>query len=107
MGNDFASDNQLDENIQVEYKNKLETPKMFKVLLHNDNYTTMEFVVEVLTKVFHMSANKATQVMLDVHKKGIGVCGVFSRDIAQTKVAQVLSMAKSQEYPLKCSYEEA
>jgi ATP-dependent Clp protease adaptor protein ClpS len=107
MSEKHNSENQFDEDIKVEYKKKLETPKMFKVLLHNDHYTTMEFVVEVLTSVFHLPAAQATQVMLDVHKKGIGVCGVFTRDIAQTKVSQVSNLAKSNEFPLKCSYEEA
>ncbi|MCP4137284.1 MAG: ATP-dependent Clp protease adapter ClpS [bacterium] len=94
-------------DIKLESEKKLEEPRMFKVLLHNDHYTTMEFVVEVLTKVFHMPAAKATQVMLDVHKKGTGTCGVFTRDVAVTKVNQVQHLAKAREFPLKCSYEEA
>jgi len=67
----------------------------------------MDFVVEVLMKIFHMPAAKAVQVMLDVHKKGAGMCGVYTLDIAVTKVGQVHQMAKSREFPLKCSYEEA
>ena len=80
---------------------------MFRVILHNDHYTTMDFVVEVLMKVFHKTASEAIKIMLDVHRKGAGVCGVYTYDIAVTKVAQVHQMAKKGEFPLKCSYEEA
>ena len=80
---------------------------MYKVLLHNDHYTTMDFVIEVLIKVFKMPSQKATKIMLDVHKKGIGICGVYTFDIAVTKVNQVHNMAKAKDFPLKCSYEEA
>jgi ATP-dependent Clp protease adaptor protein ClpS len=82
-------------------------PRMFRVILHNDHYTTMDFVVEVLMKVFHKTAAEAIKIMLDVHRKGVGVCGVYTYDIAVTKVAQVHHMAKKDEFPLKCSYEEA
>ena len=85
---------------------RLDEPKMYRVILHNDHYTTMEFVVAVLMKIFHKSAAEATKIMLDVHKKGKGLCGVYICDIAMTKVAQVAKMAKEHEYPLKCSYEE-
>ncbi len=91
----------------IETEKKLQEPKMYRVLLHNDHYTTMDFVVEVLMKVFHMPAAQATQVMLDVHRKGTGMCGVYVYDIAATKVNQVHRMAKERDYPLKCSYEEA
>lgn len=93
--------------IELEDKQKLREPEMYRVILHNDHYTTMDFVVEVLVTVFHMPSAKATQVMLDVHRKGIGVCGVYTYDIAVTKVEQVHLMAKSREYPLRCSYERA
>ncbi len=95
----FESDQKTDK--------KLEEPKMFRVLLHNDHYTTMDFVIEVLTVVFKMPTAKATQIMLDVHKKGAGICGVYTKDIAMTKVNQVHAMAKAQEYTVKCSYEQA
>jgi ATP-dependent Clp protease adaptor protein ClpS len=98
---------QFDEDLKQETEKKLDEPKMYRVILHNDHYTTMDFVVEVLTKIFHMPAAKAVQVMLDVHKKGAGMCGVYSFDIAVTKVNQVHDMARAREYPLKCSYEEA
>lgn len=91
----------------VEGDPQLEEPKMYRVILHNDHYTTMEFVVAVLMKIFHKSAAEATKIMLDVHKKGQGTCGVYTCDIAVTKVAQVARLAKEHGYPLKCSYEEA
>jgi ATP-dependent Clp protease adaptor protein ClpS len=94
-----------DQSLQTE--KRLDEPRMYRVILHNDHYTTMDFVVEVLMKIFHMPAAKAVQVMLDVHKKGAGMCGVYTFDIAVTKVGQVHQMAKAREFPLKCSYEEA
>jgi len=82
-------------------------PKLFRVILHNDDYTTMEFVVDVLMTVFHKPAAEATKIMLDVHKKGKGVCGVYTYDIAATKASQVRDLARKSQYPLKCSVEEA
>lgn len=80
---------------------------MFRVILHNDHYTTMDFVVEVLISVFHKPAAEATRIMLDVHRKGKGICGVYTYDIASSKVSLVHSMAKEREFPLRCSMEEA
>ncbi len=97
----------FNNDLQIETDHKLDEPKMFRVILHNDHYTTMEFVVEVLMKVFHMKAIQATKIMLDVHNRGKGICGVFTRDIAETKVTQVHQMARAREYPLKSSLEEA
>jgi ATP-dependent Clp protease adaptor protein ClpS len=85
---------------------KLETPKQFKVLLHNDDYTTMEFVVKVLKYVFRKSEVEATQIMLNVHNNGIGVCGVYTAEVAETRVALVHQLARQEGYPLKCSMEE-
>jgi len=90
-----------------EAKPKLKRPPLFKVLLLNDDYTPMEFVVEVLESFFQMDRAKATQVMLHVHTRGRGVCGVFTRDIAETKVAQVNDYSRSNQHPLMCSMEEA
>lgn len=101
------SDDAFNSGLKIESEKKLDEPKMFRVILHNDHYTTMDFVIEVLIKIFHMPAAKATKIMLDVHKKGAGVCGVYTLDIAITKVNQVHQMAKAREFPLKCSYEEA
>ncbi|HEB10992.1 MAG TPA: ATP-dependent Clp protease adaptor ClpS [Spirochaetales bacterium] len=96
----------LEEESAVDYQAELEEPRMFRVILHNDHYTTMDFVVEVLTGIFHKPAAEATRIMLDVHKKGIGIVGVYTLDIAATKVAQVDIMARERQFPLKCSYEE-
>jgi ATP-dependent Clp protease adaptor protein ClpS len=81
-------------------------PRLFKVLLVNDDYTPMEFVVEILQRFFNLDAESATRVMLRVHTEGVGVCGVFPRDVAATKVEQVLSHAKSHKHPLQCLMEE-
>lgn len=89
-----------------EAKPKLKRPSLYRVILINDDYTPMEFVVEVLESVFAMERNKATRVMLEVHTKGKGICGAFSFDIAETKVAQVTSIAQQQQHPLLCTMEE-
>jgi ATP-dependent Clp protease adaptor protein ClpS len=90
-----------------EARPKLKRPPMFKVLLLNDDYTPMEFVVLVLEIFFAMPRDKATQVMLHVHTRGVGVCGVFTRDIAETKVSQVTEYSRSHQHPLMCTMEEA
>lgn len=81
-------------------------PRRFKVLLHNDHYTTMEFVVHVLMTVFGKSETEATRVMLMVHNEGVGVCGVFTAEIAEAKVALVRHLARKNGFPLKCTMEE-
>jgi ATP-dependent Clp protease adaptor protein ClpS len=86
---------------------KIWEPKMYRVILHNDDYTTMDFVIDVLISVFHKPAAEAMQIMLDVHKKGKGICGAYTYDIAATKVSQVHELAMRREFPLKCSLEEA
>lgn len=90
-----------------ESRPKLKRPPLYKVLLLNDDYTPMDFVVDVLQSYFHMDEEKATQIMLHVHTRGIGVCGVFTRDIAETKVAQVNDYARENQHPLLCTMEEA
>jgi ATP-dependent Clp protease adaptor protein ClpS len=85
----------------------LKKPKMYKVLLHNDDYTTMEFVIFILQGIFHRSEADAVQIMLHVHKNGIGVAGVYSYEIAETRIAQVETLARQHEFPLRCSMEEA
>lgn len=87
-------------------RTRLAPPPMFKVLLLNDDYTPMDFVVTVLQKFFAMDRERATRVMLQVHNEGRGVCGVFPRDIASTKVDQVLSFARQHQHPLACVMEE-
>lgn len=84
------------EDTIIEFKK----PKMYKVILLNDDYTTMEFVVEVLISVFHKSATEATQIMLDVHQKGKGIVGAYTYDIASTKIAQVEEMSAKKDFPL-------
>ena len=79
---------------------------MYRVLLHNDDYTTMEFVVEILVHIFHKSVADATRVMLNVHEKGMGVCGVYTFEVAETKVETVHSIARDNGFPLKCSMEK-
>ncbi|NTU49250.1 MAG: ATP-dependent Clp protease adapter ClpS [Syntrophobacteraceae bacterium] len=95
------------EDLESSTQEDLEEPRLYKVLLHNDDYTTMEFVVEVLRKVFSKSPVEATQIMLNVHKSGIGVCGVFVEEVAETKVEMVHHLAKNNGFPLQCSMEEA
>jgi len=81
-------------------------PRRFRVLLHNDNYTTMDFVVEVLESIFNKNAPEATHIMLNIHKQGIGVCGIFTAEVAETKVAVVHQLARQRNFPLRCSMEE-
>ena len=88
-------------------KSRVKPPPLFKVILLNDDYTPMEFVVAVLQTFFTMSREKATQVMLKVHREGLGVCGVYPRDIATTKVEQVLAYARKHQHPLQCVMEES
>jgi len=86
---------------------KLKPPPMFQVMLLNDDYTPMEFVVAVLQKFFGMGREKATQVMLKVHREGRGVCGVYPRDVAASKVEQVTEYSRQHQHPLQCLMEEA
>ncbi len=99
-------DPELDDAVITESKQKVEKPPLYKVLLHNDNYTTMDFVVVILITVFHHSEGDAIRIMLQVHHKGMGVAGVFTHEIAETKIAQVTELAKEHEFPLLCTMEE-
>ena len=87
-------------------KPKTKRPSMYKVLLLNDDYTPMEFVVHVLEGFFNKSREEATQIMLMVHHKGVGVCGVYPYDVAETKVAQVIEFARRHQHPLQCTMEK-
>lgn len=91
---------------EIETSLELEEPRMFKVLLHNDDYTSMDFVVDVLMSIFHKNAMEAERIMIEIHEKGIGVCGVYSFEIAQTKAQQVKQKAKQNEFPLLATIEE-
>jgi len=97
----------FDHQVVTETKKKLKRPSLYKVLLHNDDYTTKEFVVQVLEYVFHKEYSEAVQIMLHVHQKGVGVAGVYPYGVAETKVALVEDLARQHEYPLRCSIEEA
>ncbi len=90
-------------------KTRAETqkPALYKVLLLNDDYTPMEFVVHVLQRFFRMSIEDATRVMLHVHQRGVGVCGIFTYEVAETKVTQVMDFAKQHQHPLQCTLEKA
>ncbi len=100
------SDEDSDSGVAVqEGRPKLKEPPKYAVLLHNDDYTTMEFVVEILLRYFHKSAPEAAQIMLKVHQEGRGVAGIYSYEIAETKVAQVTEEAQSRNFPLKCTCE--
>lgn len=92
--------------LEVE-KQKAKPPPMYKVLLLNDDYTPMDFVVGVLLNFFGMTREQATQVMLKVHRDGMGVCGVFPKDVAATKVEQVISYSRQHQHPLQCVMEES
>lgn len=93
------------ESIAVRAEKKLQPPSMHKVLLHNDHYTTMEFVVDILESIFSKPEAEAVRIMLNVHEKGVGIAGVYTADIAETKAASVHSRAQDQGFPLKCSVE--
>ena len=103
------SDQQNDDDdtlLLARTRPKLKKPPLFRVVLLNDDYTPMEFVVEILEMIFGMDRSQATRVMLEVHTKGKGVCGVFTYEIAETKVAQVCSFADQHQHPLLCTLEE-
>lgn len=86
-------------------KERAKPPPLYKVVLHNDDYTTMEFVVWVLQTVFHHDEATATAIMLHVHRNGIGIAGIYTYDIAETRAAEVEALARAQEYPLRCTVE--
>lgn len=90
-----------------EAKPKVKRPPLYKVILLNDDFTPMDFVVEILRNFFAMNEEKATQVMLHVHTRGVGICGVFTRDIAETKVQMVNDYSRRHQHPLMCAMEEA
>jgi ATP-dependent Clp protease adaptor protein ClpS len=100
------TDRHQDNAVLTPEREKTKPPPMFKVILFNDDYTTMDFVIEVLQRFFAMNRERALQIMLQVHNEGSAVCGVYSRDIAETKVRQVSAFAKQHGHPLRCSMEE-
>ncbi len=109
MSEDRPNEDQQDNTglAVEESRPKLKRPPLYRVVLINDDYTPMEFVVEVLERVFGMDRTKATRIMLEVHTRGKGVCGVYTYEIAETKVAQVNGYAQQHQHPLLCTMEEA
>lgn len=96
-----------DLGIAIKTRTKPKKPSQYKVLLLNDDYTPMEFVVLILKRFFNMDMDEATRVMLHVHQKGVGICGVFTYEVAETKVNQVMDFAKENQHPLQCTLEKA
>jgi ATP-dependent Clp protease adaptor protein ClpS len=99
------TDTRYDEAPVAESEEKVEEPPLYRVLLHNDDYTTMDFVVYVLQSIFNMPSDEAVQVMLHVHVRGVGVAGVFTYEVAEMKVAKATALAREHEYPLLCTME--
>lgn len=105
---DFDPFKDADEDIAVQHaKPQLKRPPLFKVMLLNDDFTPMDFVVEILTTFFNMSQERATHVMLQVHTQGVGVCGTYTKDVAETKVHIVNDYSREHHHPLMCTMEEA
>ena len=103
---DSGSDNQRQTGILLKTRPKTKKPSMYKVLIMNDDYTPMEFVVHVLERFFSKNRQEATDIMLHVHRRGIGICGVFTYEVAEMKVAQVMDFARLYEQPLQCITEK-
>jgi ATP-dependent Clp protease adaptor protein ClpS len=107
MDNDSMNDSnpELEEEVISETRDEIDEPSMYKVILHNDDYTTMEFVVEILMLVFKKSPEDAVKIMLNVHHKGIGICGVYPLEVSETKVKTVDALSREHGFPLKCTME--
>lgn len=103
---DGGAEQEHETGIALKTRPKTKKPSMYKVLLLNDDYTPMEFVVHVVEKFFAKNRQEATDVMMQVHRKGVGICGVFTYEIAETKVAQVMDFAAANEQPLQCTMEK-
>lgn len=99
--------NQREGSVLAEDFIETKEPQLYKVLLHNDDYTTMEFVISILETVFHKSTPDATKIMLNVHNEGVGIAGVYTREICETKISVVHQLAKKNEFPLRCTMEAA
>jgi len=111
MGQDGAGgggghDDDGDTGLVLKTRQKTKKPSMYKVLMLNDDYTPMEFVVHILERIFSKTQDEATQIMLHVHQKGVGVCGVFTYEVAETKAAQVMDLARKNQHPLQCTIEK-
>ena len=106
---DWEADHESEHDVGVvtESQQHVKKPPLYKVLLHNDDFTTMEFVVDILRNVFHKSESDAVYIMLAVHEQGVGVAGVYTYEIAETKISAVTQRARTHEFPLLCTLEEA
>ncbi len=104
--NDFSRRDGPATGVVVKSKPKTKKPSMYKVLLLNDDYTPMEFVIHVLERFFSKNREEATRIMLHVHRRGVGVCGVYTYEVAETKVTQVIDFARRHEHPLQCTLEK-
>lgn len=107
LGAGSSEDAGRHEDLVLDERRKTKRPRLYKVLLHNDDFTTMEFVVAVLVRYFHKSVDEAARIMLEVHRRGLGVAGVFTFEVAETKVAQVTAEAREEGMPLKCTVDPA
>jgi ATP-dependent Clp protease adaptor protein ClpS len=106
MGTDKRNEDGPVSGVVIKTRPKTKKPSMYKVLMLNDDYTPMEFVVHVLEKFFNKSAEEASRIMLHVHQKGVGLCGVFTYEVAETKVTQVMDLARQNQHPLQCTIEK-
>ena len=108
MNSDQNNNNEdFQKGLLLDIKPKTKKPSMYNVLLMNDDYTPMEFVVMVLEKIFNKKQEEATQIMLHVHQKGIGICGTFTYEVAESKCKAVIDLAKKNEHPLQCTMEKS
>jgi ATP-dependent Clp protease adaptor protein ClpS len=103
---DHNGDEGVNTGVVVKAKPKTKKPSMYKVLMLNDDYTPMEFVVHVLERFFNKNREDATQIMLHVHRRGVGLCGVYTYEVAETKVTQVMDFARQHQHPLQCTLEK-
>ena len=106
-GGNTPNDTTPNTGVVVKARPRTKKPSMYKVLMLNDDYTPMEFVVHVLERFFQKTREEATRIMLHVHRRGVGVCGVFTYEVAETKVAQVIDFARENQHPLQCTLEKA
>jgi len=106
QGSDGNREEEHETGLLLKPKPKTKKPSMYKVLLLNDDYTPMEFVVHILERFFNKTRQESTDIMLHVHRRGVGICGIFTYEVAETKVAQVMDFARANEQPLQCTMEK-
>src|SRR4051794_9991326 len=103
---DGTGDDGTASGVAIQTRTKTKRPSMYKVLMLNDDYTPMEFVVHILERFFAKSRQEATRIMLHVHRRGVGICGVYTYEVAETKVTQVMDFARQHQHPLQCTLEK-